>query len=503
MRNRVLFSIIVLLAAVSLAICRAAVFAGEAAVAPMQKQGDPAEKKGDPPEKRLALSLHAGRHDRSSGFVSVLIDAGKARSVYVEYADGTLERAQLADPGILNAAWRGTGKKELHFPTPKMVEGETARVVARLSEKPIEGRTYAWSGEPRQNRRVSCGQCHQGNCLPTGDELRQERKVLEETGKPPPLDLPRILPTSKGKDFRWHEKLGRYQTSACWECHTRHMVQYDFGQSLDRDLPWAPDPPHPGGASTLPAVQSVFYTVFHVRGGRAVSHPLATGNAAPGQPSNWQIHYGFDQATVGGRPCTGVLQQHAGILSEEAGKFIGRHCVSIDWTGNVQGRKKTIAREERQLTVKDWRGRNKSYAMWIDFVSTLKPVAAAMRLDGDGGRAGFRFVPTLDDGAAVERRQSADWRAITFVSEGTTYTVACFNHPANPKPLAEEAVERVFDRGPTGSSLGVGYNFSAACDQGSSLLVHYRLWIQGGRMPAEEIQSLSDAFVDPVRIEVN
>ena len=500
MRNSAVLSIIVLSAA-GFAICRGSIFAGETRVASMQNHDGLAEKKGDPTEKRLALSLHAGQHDRSSGFVSVLIDAGKARSVFVEYADGTLGRAQLLDPGILNAAWRGTGKKELHFPTPKMVKGETARVVAKLSERPIEGRTYVWSGEPRQNRRISCGQCHQGLSMPTGDDLRQERKIMEETGKPPALNLPSIQPTSKGQDFRWHEKLGRYQTSACWECHARHMVQYEFGQSLERDLPWAPDPPHRSGATTLPAVQSIFYTVFRVRAGRAVSHPLTTANASPGQPSNWQIHYGFDRATVGGRPCTDVLQEHAGTLSEEAGKFIGRHCVLADWVGNTEGRKKTIAREQRQLTVKDWRGRNKSYAMWIDFVSTLKPVAGAMRLNGDGGPAGFRLAPTLDEGAAVDRRQSAHWRAITFVSEGTTYTAACFNHPGNPKPLVEEAVDRISDRGPAGSSLGVGYNFSADCDKGSSLLVHYRLWIQGGRMPTEEIQSLSDDFVEPVKIE--
>ena len=390
-----------------------------------------------------------------------LIDAGKARSVFVEYADGTLERAQLVDPGMLNAAWRGTGKKELHFATPKMAKGETARVVAALSERPVEGRTYVWSGEPRQNRRVSCGQCHQGLSMPTGDELRQERKIMEETGKPPPLDLPRILPTSKGRDSRWHEKLGRYQTSACWECHARHMVQYEFGQSLERDLPWAPDPPHRSGATKPPTVQSVFYTVFRVREGRAVSHPLSSGDAPPDRPSNWEIHYGFERATVGGRPCSDILQEHAGILSEEAGKFIGRHCVLIDWVGNAEGKKKAIAREERQLTVKDWRGRNKSYAMWIDFVSTLKPAAGAMRLDGGGSPAGFRFVPTLDEGAAAEYRESAHWRAITFVSEGTTYTAACFNHPGNPKPLAEEAAGRPGIASTAGPGQGVGYSFSA------------------------------------------
>jgi hypothetical protein len=501
MRNKILLSAAVL-AAIGLTPCRGPVCAGEAAGQRAPTNSGAAAEKGGPAEKKLALSLHAGRHDRCEHFVSVLIDAGKARSVFVEYADGTLGRAQLADPGMLNAAWRDTGKKELHFASPKMAKGQTARVVAAISERPVEGRTYVWDGEPRQNRRVSCGQCHQGVSPPTGDELRQERKILEETGKPPPLNLPRILPTSKGRDFRWHEKSGRFQVSTCWECHARHMVQYEFGQSLERDLPWAPDPPHRGDATELPAVQSVFYTVFRVRGGRAVSHPLNTGKASPGQPSNWQIHYGFDRAMAGGRQCTGILQQHAGILSEEAGKFIGRHCVLIDWVGNIDGKKKRLAREERQVTVKDWRGRNKSYAMWIDFVSTLRPDAEALRLDGGGSRAGLCFIPTVDKGTAVEHRKSVRWRAITFVSEGTTYTAACFDHSGNPQPLAEGATDRAGDLGPAGPSLGVGYDFSAACDGRSPLLVHYRFWIQGGRMPAEEIQSLSDDFVEPVEIEL-
>jgi hypothetical protein len=495
MRNTLRFSIVALLAAVAAAACRSPVSAAEAG-------SDPAQKKSDPAEKKIALSLHAGQHDRSDVFVSVLIDAGKAKSVFVEYADGTLGRAQLADPGMLNASWRGQGKKELHFVTPKMARGETAGVVAALSERPVEGRAYVWSGEPRQNRRVSCGQCHQGISPPTGDELRQERKTMEETGKPPALDLPRILPTSKGRDFRWHEKLGRYQTSACWECHARHMVQYEFGQSLERDLPWAPDPPHRAAASEPPAVRSVFHTVFRVKGDRAVSHPLSSGDASSDGAPNWQIHYGFERAAVDGRLCSDVLQEHAGILSEEAGKFIGRHCVLIDWVVGAHEKRKVIAREERQLTVKDWRGRNKSYAMWIDFASTLKPAAGAMRLDGAGGPAGFRFVPSLDEDTAPEYRESAAWRAITFVSEGTTYTAACFNHPGNPKPLAEESAHRDRGRGPDGRVRGVGYNFSAQCDQRSSLLVHYRLWIQGGRMPAEEIQSMSDDFLESVKIEV-
>ena len=182
MRNKFIFSIVILLAAVHFTICRSPVSAAETRI-------DLTEERSDPTEKKIALSLHAGQHDRSDVFVSVLIDAEKARSVFVEYADGTLGRARLVDPGMLNASWRGKGKKELHFVVPKMAKRETLKVVAALSESPAEGRTYVWSGEPRQNRRVSCGQCHQGLSIPTGEELRQRAEDDGGDGKTPGAGL--------------------------------------------------------------------------------------------------------------------------------------------------------------------------------------------------------------------------------------------------------------------------------------------------------------------------
>ena len=458
-----------------------------------------------PCDQRLALTLHAGPHDRADTFVSVLIKAGPARSVFVQYADGTLGRAQLVEPGLLNASARDSGKKELHFIAPKLAREEQAQVTALLSEKPVEGRTYVWSGEPRQSRRVSCMPCHQGLSPPTAAELRQEGQMLEQTGKVPPLVVTQTLPTARGADSRWHEKLGRNFSSACWECHTRHMVQYEFGQSLEQHLPWAPDPPQRARAAASPTVRSVFHTVFRVRGGRTTSHPLPSGEVASAQLYPWGIHYGFEQATAGAEPCSEILQQHVSTLSEEAGKFIGRHNVRIDWVGKTRGQRQVLAREERQLTVKDYRGRNKSYAMWIDFVSTLTPAAGAMRLDGARQSGGFRFVPALDGDTVPEYRESAVWRAITFVSEGTTYTAVCVNHPSNPPPTVAEAAPRDRVPGPadrSGLVPGVGYSFSAECNEQKPLLVHYRLWIQGGAMPVEEIQSLANDFVEPIEIVV-
>jgi hypothetical protein len=282
------------------------------------------------------------------------------------------------------------------------------------------------------------------------------------------------------------------------------MVQYEFGQSLDRNLRWAPDPPQVSKAGEAPVVRSVFHTVFHVREGRAVSHPLAGADAAAERPGAWKIEYGFERASVGAARCTDLLQQHVRTLSEEAGKFIGRHNVRIDWVGHLGDKRVALAREERQVMVKDFRGRNKSYAMWIDFASTLHPAAGTVQLDGAVGAAGFRFVPSLDAGTAPEYRESAAWRAITFVSEGTTYTVVCVNDPSNP-PTLNQSAQPAGATEPAvrnGAAPDTGYRFSAECTAQKPLQVHYRLWIQGGRMPTEEIESLSNDFLDPIRIEV-
>ncbi len=269
----------------------------------------------------------------------------------------------------------------------------------------------------------------------------------------------------------------------------------------NRDFPWAPDPAKLGEA---PIVRSVFHTVFHVLDGRRATHPLAGEDAGGDSPGAWKIQYGFERASVGAARSTDVLQQHVRTLSEEAGKFIGRHNIRIDWIGHLADKRVTIAREERQVTVKDYRARNHSIAMWIDFASTLHPAEGPVKLDGAAGAAGFRFVPSLDAGTVPEKRESAAWRAITFVSERSTYTAVCISQSGNPPPPKQSAQPA----GPSGAAARtgappeIGFRFSAECTAQKPLQVHYRLWIQGGRMPTEEIASLANDLLEPIRIEV-
>jgi hypothetical protein len=140
-----------------------------------------------------------------------------ARSVYVELLDRSLSRAQLNSPGIGNEQWQGTRKKELHFQPPAMKAGETIDAWAVLSDEPVRNRGYSWSGEPAMNRRLSCVQCHQGIGFPTTEYLRQEHAAIEADRELPTWDLPTILPTTKGRDFRWHPQIQEYAVKRCCE----------------------------------------------------------------------------------------------------------------------------------------------------------------------------------------------------------------------------------------------------------------------------------------------
>jgi hypothetical protein len=378
-------------------------------------------------------------------------------------------------------------------------------------------------------------QCHQGVRFPTAQELREERRMLQESGKVPPMELPRIRPTMKGRDFRWHETLQKYVPSTCWECHGRHMIQYEFGQPFGSDFPGASDLNDEIGLEKRPGIRSVYHKVFRMRGDRAFERVSTPGGAAAEGLLPCGIHFGCADATLrreGGDSsaaspvhCTDIVQRHRRILSEEGGKFIGRHVVLIDWiagacrspgetlaagqdgtssngtkTAQAGGEDKArprrvIAREERQLTVKNMRARYGSLPLWIDFVSRLESTGGVLLPAPPHGSHGFRFVPPVDAGTTPEYRESDHWRAITFVYLGTTYTAACFDHPDNPRPPSARSPRRA-------PIHQIGYGLAAQIDRGNPLVFHYRLWVQGGRMSSEDIRSMSADFLHPIEIEV-
>lgn len=460
--------------------------------------------------KQVPLSIAAGSVDRIDVPVCVLVDAPIEQSAWIQFPDGSLGRSQLLEPGLLHESARGTGKKELYFSLTKLSRAETLGVVAALSAQPMEGRGYVWTGDTAANRRLSCTPCHQGTGLPTAKQLREEWTLLQTTGQVPPLVLRRLLPTAKGRDFRWHETEGKYERSTCWECHDRHMVQYEFGQSLTAAR--SPQSPNESQGAQLPAaLQSVYHKVFRMAGDRPFLHSEQTTGSSGRLPCG--IHYGFEQAIlVSGSDrvsltterCLGIVQRHAGTLSEETGKFLGRHTVAVDWIGACDTGK-VIAREERELTVKNQGGRNGGRSLWIDVVSKLTASNGALQLDAAVPAAGLRLVVPVDAGVEPDYQEAADWKAITFSFDCRQYTAVCFNHPRNPPPADDSRAQRgVLNPLHEGERLpGIQYAFSAEADPTKPQVVHYRLWIQDGRMAPEDIDAMSKDFVEPVAITVH
>lgn len=417
----------------------------------------------------VTVVLHAGNHDRIDVPVSVLVDAPDARSAWMVTSEGQFERAGIMDPGLGHEPGPGSGRKELFFAVTNLPKGGVQELVAKLSPDPVEHRTYVWTGEPRQSRRLACSPCHQGLALPSAADLRAESEAMAATGKPPPLPVFKPLPSSQGKDFRWHPTLHRFLHSACYECHGREFIEYRFGQALASNSRWAPEMA-PGSETAYP---SVYYRVFREKGDRPFA--MAAGASAGALPPG--LHFGTG---------SGMRQQHERILSEDANKFVGRQCVRINW---VDGEGRVRYHEDRQLTVKNMRASNRSYALWIDWLSELRPAGVVEQANASR-QAGWRFQFPADRADLVVQRAGEGWAAATFTSEGHRQTAVCLF------PLNGSAAPRIAD-----ATNEIGFDLPLSLFA-SVHLMHCRMWIQGGDPSDQEIARLAADFRDPVQVEI-
>jgi hypothetical protein len=172
-----------------------------------------------------------------------------------------------------------------------------------------------------------------------------------------------------------------------------------------------------------------------------------------------------------------------------------------------------FAEEERELTAYNVPG-----GQLVEFASRLRSPAGRVRIDGDPQHAGFQFRAHNDVDALTARetiyvrpdgvgepgetrnwdpqtRQgpvNLPWNAMSFVLGGKRYTVAYLDHPGNPKEARFS--ERDYGR--------FGSYFEYTIDEGKTLSVNYRLWLQEGLMKPEEVAVLSKDFVEPVEVTV-
>ncbi len=253
----------------------------------------------------------------------------------------------------------------------------------------------------------------------------------------------------------------------------------------------------------------IFHHLYDPAGAR-----LVTNGAGGRYPHHRGIFYGWNKVTYGSGKscdiwhCPNAHQGHEKFLAREEGPVLGRHRLAVGWHGPA---KELFAREERELAAYTLPG-----GTLVEFASRLTPVVAPIKLDGDPQHAGFHFradnevndktaketIYVRPDGAGKPgetrnwpgQKAHADlpWDAMSFVLGGKRYTVAYLDHPQNPKEARFS--ERDYGR--------FGSYFEYTLEQGKTVEVRYRLWLQEGQMKPEEVAARSADFVDPPKVTV-
>jgi len=320
--------------------------------------------------------------------------------------------------------------------------------------------------------------------------------VLPElkAGKSVTLKAGYLKDSPSPKGFVWHDKSGDH-TELSFD--TRPVLRYMY-KPLDDSSKEAREQTY-----------KVFHHLFDPAGQR-----LVTKGSGGRYTHHRGIFYGFNNSTYGtGKKvdiwhCPVAHQAHEKFVSVQEGPVLGRHVVQIAWHGVG---KEVFAREERELTVYNVPG-----GTLVEFASRLSPVLAPIKLDGDPQHAGFHFradnevadktakqtIFVRPDGAGKpgETRNwpgqkdhaNLPWDAMSFVLGEKRYTVAYLDRPQNPKEARFS--ERDYGR--------FGSYFVHTLEEGKTLDVRYRLWLQEGEMKPEEVAAKSADFLDPPKVTV-
>lgn len=197
----------------------------------------------------------------------------------------------------------------------------------------------------------------------------------------------------------------------------------------------------------------------------------------------------------------GTCQRHERFLRQEAGPVFARLRCLIHWN-DPQGQ--PVLEEEREVTV----FRQPAPTMLVEFVSQLHSQRGEVRLEGDKNHGGFQFRAANE----VSQRQGETrylfppgwpgpdktvglpWAAMSFALGDSRFTVAHFNHPANPRPT-DYSADRKYGR------FGAFFKYTLPPDQ--TLTLRYRLFVQEGEVPpAEVLEGRYRDFVDPPPVVV-
>jgi hypothetical protein len=390
----------------------------------------------------FSFTVSAGKHDRMNVPVCLQLPPGALQNN--EIGSVTLvgtDRKPIPAQQTQSGLFGGKGS-ELHFILPHLKSGESLRLTARFSANPAPG----------------------------------------------------------GEGFAWDDHPPKY---AALRFGQRAISTYYY-ERLDESTP-----------ESRVRTYKVFHHLYSPDGERILTNGL---NEDPKvhSPHHRGIFYGFNRISYGNRQTAdtwhcinGAYQQHERFLSSEAGPVLARHRMLVSW----HGKDRAFAEEERELTFY-----NVSGGTLVQFDSRMKSLGGKVRFDGDPQHAGFQFrahndvdafttnltiyVRTDGIGEAGDTRNwdpktrkgpvNLPWNGMSFVLGDKRYTVGYIDSPKNPKE--SRFSERNFGR--------FGSYFEYDLDEGKTLNVSYRLWLQDGLMKPEQVAALSDDFVEPPTVKV-
>ena len=204
-----------------------------------------------------------------------------------------------------------------------------------------------------------------------------------------------------------------------------------------------------------------------------------------------------------------VRQRHIRFVSQTGDAHQGGMTARIDWE-DAQGH--PVIAETR--TVRVTRSANKPgrHDSWqIDWSTRLASRRGTIKLDGDRQHAGFQFRAAqavadskgaryirpkgfpqqpqayqVDDRKNPNKHINLGWLAMTYLLDGTRYTVEYFEDPSLPKP--SHYSERPYGR--------FGAFFRATITPDKPLVMRYRVRITSGKAPSQKaIQNRYEKFV--------
>ena len=337
--------------------------------------------------------------------------------------------------------------------------------------------------------------------------------LLATDSSPEARELVFIVPTLKANETRLYKV-----QPAPSEPETEGHFSWDDNEGVFSQLSYDDRPilrymyaaPDTSSPEALEKTVKVFHHVFDPKGEQIVT------KGPGGQFSHHRgLFYGFNRISYGDKQADtwhcrkGESQQHVKTLAIEAGPVLGRHRVAINWHGRDG---EVFAKELREMTVYHLPGGH-----LIEFASQLTSTEGPVRLDGDPQHAGFQFRASQEvagetkaqtyylrpDGRGQPgetRNWSPDkpdhrnlpWNAQSFVLGDQRFTCCYLDHPGNPKPARYS--ERDYGR--------FGSYFEYDLNDGHSLPLNYRVWLQSGEMDVPSVAAHQHNFVSPPQAKI-